>query len=57
MIINTALVCLILFFAPPSLEQRSPADKGAQGPAKLPLDVRIEQFDVADAILRDAFRS
>jgi len=51
--IPASLVCLMLALVAPGLREATPAGKGSQVPRKLTLDVRIDHFDVADAILRD----
>jgi hypothetical protein len=48
MTMSTTFVLLLALFA-----QSSSLDKGDRSGAKLPLETRIEHFDVADAILRD----
>ena len=49
----TALLFLVFIVSTPGSGQEPYDQQEGQSPAKLPLDVRIAQFDITDAILRD----
>ena len=51
--INNIFFCGMLASAALVFGQAVPANKGSQVGVKRPLDVRVEHFDVTDAILRD----